>query len=649
MATSMLNIGITGLAAAQSGLLTTGHNISNASTPGFSRQAIVQSTNVPQLTGSGFFGAGTNVSTVKRIYSQFLANQTAVAQTRVAELQVYSAEIGQIDNILADPASGLSPALQQFFRSVQETAANPASIPARQSMISGAQALLSRFQGLNERIDEIRDGVNSQLASTVETINSLAQQVAELNQRIIISRASASGQPPNDLLDQRDQLLADLNRQIRVSTTVDADDTINVFIGNGQPLVVGIQAARLQAVQDALDPTRLTVAMQLPTGGTLQLVESMLTGGALGGLLGFRNSTLDSAQNALGRLAIGFAQTFNDRHRLGQDLTGALGGDFFQVPGGRVFQSSSNTGTGAMAMAITDPSQLSASDYRVTVVAGGNFQVTRLQDGATFPAGALPQTLDGVQFSLVSGAPAVGDSFLVQPTRTGARDIALAISDPRAIAAALPVRTAASVANVGTARISAGEVSSVAALPLGTVSLAYAGGSLTGFPAGATVTVNDGGVITTYPGVTPATPVAYASGATVSFSGVSVVLSGAPADGDAFTIADNLNGVADNRNALALGLLQTATTQLGGSASYQSAYSQLVSEVGNKSREIEVTLRAQENLEKQARDAQQSLSGVSLDEEAANLLRYQQAYQASGQLIAIAGRLFDELISLGRR
>ncbi|MFZ2910975.1 MAG: flagellar hook-associated protein FlgK, partial [Candidatus Desulfobacillus denitrificans] len=429
MGSSVFNIGVSGLAAAQAGLLTTGHNISNASTPGFNRQQIVQSTNTPQFTGAGYFGQGTNVTTVQRVYNQFLASQTLSAQTRLSELNAYADQIRQVDGLLADPSAGLSTALNDFFRGVHEVAANPASIPARQSMLSMAQALVGRFQSVDGRLNEIRDGVDTQLASTVADINSYTTQIAALNQRIILAQAAGPGQPANDLLDQRDQLIAQLNQQVRVTTLTESDGSLSVFVGNGQAVVVGAQSYGLATMQSGEDASRMTVGITLASGGTAALPEAMLTGGTLGGLLAFRRESLDTAQNALGRIALGLAETFNAQHRLGQDLTGALGGNFFTAPAPQVITPNNppNGGTAAIGVAVASAANLTTSDYRLTANGGGNYTLVRLSDSTTvFSATALPQTVDGLTISLASGAANAGDSFLIQPTRAAAHDIAVA-------------------------------------------------------------------------------------------------------------------------------------------------------------------------------------------------------------------------------
>jgi flagellar hook-associated protein 1 FlgK len=645
---SIYSVGISGLNAAQAGLLTTSHNIANASTAGYNRQEIVQGTNTSTFTGVGFVGQGTHVETVRRIYDQFLGRQVLSAEAGAAEMDAYQAQISQIDNLLADSSAGLSPALATFFKGVQDVAANPASIPGRQSMLSTAQILAARFQALDQRLSEIRDGANQQIAGQITQINTYSSQLADINQRIVLAQARGADQPPNDLLDQRDQMLRDLNKLVRVGTIVQGDGSFNVFIGSGQPLVVGNQSYQLKAVQAPDDVERTTVAIVGVGGTALTLPESQVTGGSLGGLLNFRSQTLDGTQNALGRIALTLAQNFNDQHRLGQDLTGTLGQSLFSISAPTVLASSLNVGTGTPAVSIDAATidRLSSSDYRLTFVGGGTpYQLTRLADNQIQSFASLPQTVDGMTIAVGTwtgaGAPAVNDSILIQPTRSGAGSIAVALSDPRQIAAAAPIRTARALSNTGTAAISAGTVNA----PPPTHANLQNPVTLT-FTSATTFTVS---------GTTPpvAGAVAYSAGSDITYNGWTTQITGNPATGDSFTIEANTSGVADNRNAALLGAMQTRNTMIGNgtsgpTASYQSSYAQIVSAVGSKANEVAAIAAAQQGLVDHATQALQSLSGVNLDEEAANLLRYQQAYQASAKVLQIAGKVFDEILALGR-
>jgi flagellar hook-associated protein 1 FlgK len=649
MSTSIFGIGVSGLNAAQAGLLVTGHNITNAATEGFHRQQAIQGTQTPQETGAGFFGKGVTVETVRRIYSQFLDNSVLQAETQSAYLEAYGVHIRQLDDLLADPQAGLSPALQSFFSAVQDVATNPASVPSRQQLLSFGETLVSRFQTFSARLTEMRYGLNRQISDVVNEINTLAGEIARLNAAIMRSQAGEN-RPANDLLDQRETLIAQLNKLVRASVVQQSDGSVNVFIGNGQSLVLGVQAFSLAARPSAEDPQDYGL-FYVQGAAQFSLNPANLQGGTLSGLFAFRSETLNPAQNALGRVAIVLAQTFNDQHRLGMDLTGILGQDFFNVPAAAVVANQNNSGTAVIAATDSAVGALTGSDYRLQFNAG-TWTLTRILDGAQTTFAAFPQTVDGVTLSLTAGAAANGDSFLIQPTRNGARDIAVVIGDTAKIAAAAPIRTAADLANTGKATVSAG-VATDTTNPAFATPGALTPPILIQFTGPTTYSIFDN--------TNPAAPVLLEAGIAYNPAATNAVfptpgaldygyridLTGAAATGDRFTIDYNSGGVADNRNALRLAGLQTVNTVANGTANYQSAYSQLVSQVGNRAREIDVQASAQDVLITQTRAAQQSLSGVNLDEEAANLIRFQQAYQASGKVLQIASKLFDSILAIG--
>ncbi|HOB45072.1 MAG TPA: flagellar hook-associated protein FlgK [Zoogloea sp.] len=650
MGSSLFNIGLTGLNAAQAGLVTTSHNIANAGTAGYSRQSTVQSTNPAMFTGSGFFGEGTRVDTVKRAYNAFLNNQVLSADTKFNEYDTYSTEISQIDNMLADTTVGLSPALQSFFSGVQEVAANPSSIPARQSMISTAQGLASRLNNLSQRLDDVRSGIETQISDTVSTISTYAKDIADINNKIMIAQQAGSAQPANDLLDQRDQLVQELNKLVRVSTNVDSDGAMSVFIGTGQPLVVGSNPTTLKALPSTADPSRVDANIITQNGGTIAIPESLLGGGKLGGLLSMRSGALDAAQNQLGLIAVGIGTAVNAQNALGQDLNGNLGGDVFTRPSVGVTRYT-NASTAFPTVDYSDVSKLTGDDYKLTFTdTVGSYTLTRVSDGTAVTAANVGLSITP------AAASSVGDSFLIQPTRYAAGNFGVTLSDTRMIAAAAPITAAVSKGNLGSASITAPVVSSTADLAsFGTAAaplkLTYAAGSLTGFPASLPVTYTplNGSPIAL---AAPVASVPYTSGMTISVGGVSFSMSGAVQDNDSFTVGPNTGGVSDSRNAVLLGKLQTTKALLSAngqpSATYQSVYSQLVSTIGNKAREVSVNRDAQQSLVDQATSAQQSVAGVNLDEEAANLIRYQQAYQAAGKVMSIASKLFEQVLSLGQ-
>lgn len=630
MGSSVFNIGLTGLNAAQLNLATTSHNIANASTPNYHRQTVELRPSFPNVTGDGVFGSGVDVNTVKRAYSEFLDTQVTAAEGRLAYLSSYHAQIIQMDNLLADPNSGLTPALSEFFNTVNEVAADSDASATRQGMLSGASTLTSRFNALEQRLSGMFRAANSQIKDMITSINGLAKEIANLNQSIVVAEAGGGPHSANDLRDQRDHIISQLNKLTGTSTVVQADGSINVMIGSGQNLVIGDVPLSLEATISTEDARRLDIGYS-GVGGT-SIVTPSLTGGELGAVLAFQRDELDPALSSLGRIATVLAHQFNEQHALGQDLAGQPGGDFFSIASPEVLGRSTNAGTASISASIVDATALTISDYRIAY-SGGNYTVTRLSDLTSSTFASLPQTVDGVQITLDSGTPANGDSFLLQPTRGGARNIAVALVDGAQIAAAARVRTAAALGNTGQAVIDGGVVNGpppVNANLLQPVTITFT--SANTFSVSGTGTGNPTGL-------------AYSSGAPISYNGWTIAISGTPKTGDAFTVTPNTGGISDGRNVSLLAKLQTAIG-IGGTASYQSAYSTIVAGVGSKTREVKVATAAQETLVEQSETAQQSFSGVNLDEEAANLIRYQQMYQANAKVIEIASKLFDSLLAL---
>ncbi|MEC4721366.1 flagellar hook-associated protein FlgK [Noviherbaspirillum sp. CPCC 100848] len=734
MGSSILSVGQSALAAAQAGLATTGHNIANANTPGYSRQVVVQATAGSQSTGAGYIGKGATVVDVRRVFSDLLASQVRSAQSTQNQIQTYYTQVSQINNQLADTTAGLSPVLQDFFKGLQDLAANPNAVASRQAALSTAQALAARFNSLDSQLKEVAQGVNSQIASSVSEINTYAEQISKLNDAIEKASGNSGGKISNDLLDQRDYAITELSK-LTQTTVVAQGNSVNVFVGSGQPLVVGSKTLQLVTMRSETDASRLEVGYQA-NGTQVRLPDATLTGGKLGGLMEFRANSMDAAQNALGRVAVGLAASFNAQHRLGQDQAGTLGGDFFVQPSARVDANKNNAGPPPAEVrgAITDASLLTTSDYSLTF-AGGNYTVKRLSDGVTtytgagFPGGAN-QAIPGVTLSMPTAATA-GDAFVIRPTVDGAAKFAVAIQDVSKIAAATPFRTAAPTTNTGSGKISAGELKSTALMPATAgITLTYTNGvpgQVTGLPTNKPITVTTPGVppaaptVVTYPAgtasvdyaagdtitvdgvsfgsipmpVAPATTttttisatatltydsatktlsgfspnldisvrhadgtttnhpagsltdIPYVDGDTFTTGGVSFTITGTPNDNDTFTISPNGNGVGDSRNAVLLGGLQTKNTLADGKATYQGAYAQLVSLIGNKTRELEVTNKAETAFLEQAETSLEAESGVNLDEEATNLIRFQQAYQAAAKVMQTASTLFDTLLTLG--
>lgn len=540
----ILRTGLSGLIASQRALATTSHNIANASTPGYSRQRAEMTSNLPFFAGgpgqSMYVGTGVHVASITRVYDDFLTQQVRSHGSNVGQSETMSEWIDQLDGLLGDSGTGLAPALKQFFASAQDVVNSPASLPARQALLGQAGTLAARFQELDGQMDALREGVNQSLSNTVGEINKLAESIAKANSVISLSRGNGGASP--DLLDQRDQLIADLAQRVPVSTVAQDDGTLSVFIGKGQTLVLGGNANALETARSADDPRALDVRFK----GTSSKINDFLGGGEVGGLLAFQKQVLDPAQNKLGLMAVGLTETFNAQHALGQDLNGDPGGDFFVPIAPKIMANTANTGSGTLTATIASVGDLQPSDYELSYN-GTDYSLRRLSDDAVVATGAGPFTADGLDIT-VGGAPAAGDRFLIRPTRNGASDFKVSITDPREFAA-----------------------------------------------------------------------------------------------------ADSAGGVGNNGNALKLAGLQTERTLLKGSSSFQDVQGQMVAEVGTQGSGARSTLQAQQALLEQTTQARDGMSGVNLDEEAANLMKYQQSYEAAAKVIQIGDSLIQTLLSvLGR-
>ncbi|MGI4936157.1 MAG: flagellar hook-associated protein FlgK, partial [Janthinobacterium lividum] len=607
MASSILNIGQSALTAAQVQIATTSHNIANLSTEGYTRQIATQSAVAGQDMGYGFVGKGTQVTSVTRVYSEFLGTQVTTSLTDKSQLDSYYNQIKTIDSLLGDSTTGVSSALTSFFSTVQNLSADPTAAATRQSLLSSANALAASFQTTNDQLSDLRQGVNDEVTTSIQAINAYSKQIATINDAI--EKQTSLGNTPNDLLDQRDLLVTKISEQVKVSV-VKQGNSYNVFAGNGQPLVVGAKTYDLVPVPDPADGTRIGVGYNY-NGVVSSIPDSSVVGGTLGGLLEFRTSTLDVAQNKLGQLATAIGTQFNAQNALGMTETGAMGTALFEVGSPLSTPNSNNTGTGAVTTTITDATQLTGSDYRLQYD-GSAYNLTRVEDGKVTPITTFPQVVDGLTIDL-TGTPATSDTFLIKPTYTGADSFKVLVTNKSDIAAAAPIITTAPTTNAGSATISAGTVSTGFALTSVTpaVTLAYNSttNTLSGFPATAAVTVTKNGVSTPF---AAGAAVTYQSGATISFSNISITLTGTPANGDTFKIASNTANSGDGRNALILAGLQTAKTMDSGTNSFSSSYAALVSSIGNKTRELETTSAAADVVYKAAVTAQQSESGVNL-------------------------------------
>jgi len=641
----LTSIGSSALLAFQRSLGTVSHNIANATTEGYSRQRVGLSTRIPESTGVGFFGSGVQVGNVSRVYDQFTLDRLQTNTSNYSQAEHFLGLVSQVDNLLADETAGISPSLQNFFNSLQNSVDDPSSGSARQVFLSDANALVQRFQSIDNRLRELGADAERDLANITSEINGLGRALVRVNEAIVIGSESGTGNSPNDLLDERDGLLQDLSELTSVQTVTQKDGSLNVFIGTGQALVVGDTVNRIEAVRSQFDPERLDLVVQ--QGGVNINVTQQLTGGRLGAVVDFRTNVLEPSLNSLGRVAVGLGTNFNAQHQLGVDLSGNNGLAFFNVNPIDVAASNGNAGTGTVSAAITDVSNLTNSNYEV-LYDGANYRVTRLSDQANLFTGDLATLnttpIDGFQLTVAAGAVA-GDTFEVQPTRNGARNIGLLISEASAIAHAAPIRSTSAVSNTGTVSLELGAVSNATTFPLaGDITLVFDPDALGAGVPGFFVSGGPGGTLA-YDPTTESNGKSFTLSA--PFDGINFNVSGTPATGDSITIANNTNGVGDNRNGLLLSQLQNDIT-LAGNNTYQNSFAELVADVGVRARQGQITEETQLVLLQQTEAERQSVSGVNLDEEAARLIQLQQAYQAAARVVTLSNSLFDEVLSAVR-
>jgi flagellar hook-associated protein 1 len=659
MAIDILNLGVSGLLGSQNGISTTSHNIANVNTEGYNRQRNDYVSSLPQFLGGYYFGSGVELSNVQRIFNQVLTNEVRANSNSAASHEAYLQQAQQLDSLLADVDTGLNQQLQAFFAALQGVSDNPSSIPARQVLLSQASMLAGRFKSLDTTLSKQRDTVNGSVTAIATEITALGGAIAELNTAITSAVSAGNGVAgqPNDLLDQRDLLLDKLAAITNITTVDQADGSVSVFLGNGQALVVGPVHNNVIAQPGVNDPRQTDLFLQASSGGALIDITTQISGGKLGGLLQFRSQLLDPAINMLGKVAIGVATTLNEQHALGMDLNNALGGLFFTdfndpaISGRRVVAQSGYAGPGTFSVDISDASALTDSNYLLTLNAG-TYTVTRLSDNTvinSFVAPAAPATValaDGMTLNIASNA-ADGDSFMLTPTRGAAGEMRRIIDDVRGVAAALPVNTRTALANTGSGIVKSVQVTDTStaafATPLAlTPPLQIVFTSATTYNV---VNATTSAVLVTGAVFVPNqdNSLLATAGPPVDAFGYEIVMAGAPRTGDSFDVYYNAGGIGDNRNSQLMAALQNLPTLDNGSSNYSQAYGRMIAEVGTRTAEAESNHASSSALVEQSKARRDSTSGVNLDEEAANLIRFQQAYEASAQVISVARSLFDTL------
>ena len=652
---SLLNVGSRALLANQAALQTAGHNIANVSTPGYSRQTVVLQTVQGQFTGGGYIGKGVDVQTIQRNHSELLTRQSTAASAVDAGDTARMDRLRQLQEVFGGGASGIGAAINDMMNALSDVVSAPTDLTARSVALTRMDETAARMRDASQRLDEIGYTVAEQLKGSMVAVNSLAKNIAGINEQI--ARAKGNGQPANDLLDQRDQLIRELNQHIQTSQVAADDGTVSVFVAGSQPLVLGNQAATL-SIDDPIDfgagSGKKVLSFLAPGSSTkVELNESMLGGGQVAGLLRFQNNDLAEGRNLLGRMAIAISESMNTQNRLGLTLNGQPGENLFApISLGNATPSNFNTSTATMALTVADPTALQASSYTVSFTAGDAGSVTRHSDGKVFnfDGSALPPVTVASVFSAqglgvtLSGAVNAGDQFVINSLQGAAAELQALQYSPTDLAAANPVNAAMGATNGGSLQLASLKATGPITQPAtgSPVTIAFTAGS----PA-------------TYSATVPGPPVAtiatgnYVSGEKIAINGWEIALQGAPKSGDTVTVGNATDSQygdwykRDTGNASALMALRDVP--MFDNATLADGFASAMAQVGTRTQSAQFAAELSSSIAANLERDRTAVSGVNLDEEAARLIQYQQAYQASAKMIQIAQNIFDTLIQgLGR-
>ena len=652
---SLLNVGSRALLANQAALQTAGHNIANVSTPGYSRQTVVLQTVQGQFTGGGYIGKGVDVQTIQRNHSELLTRQSTAASAVDAGDTVRMDRLRQLQEVFSGGASGIGASINDMMNALSDVVSAPTDLTARSVALTRMDETAARWRDASQRLDEIGYTVAEQLKGSMVAVNSLAKTIAGINEQI--ARAKGNGQPANDLLDQRDQLIRELNQHIQTSQVAADDGTVSVFVAGSQPLVLGNQAATL-SIDDPIDfgagSGKKVLSFLAPGSSTkVELNESMLGGGQVAGLLRFQNNDLAEGRNLLGRMAIAISESMNTQNRLGLTLNGQPGENLFApISLGNATPSNFNTSTATMALTVADPTALQASSYTISFTAGDAGSVTRHSDGKVFnfDGSALPPVTVASVFSAqglgvtLSGAVNAGDQFVINSLQGAAAELQALQYSPTDLAAANPVNAAMGATNGGSLQLASLKATGPITQPAtgSPVTIAFTAGS----PA-------------TYSATVPGPPVAtiatgnYVSGEKIAINGWEIALQGAPKSGDTVTVGNATDSQygdwyeRDTGNASALMALRDVP--MFDNATLADGFASAMAQVGTRTQSAQFAAELSSSIAANLERDRTAVAGVNLDEEAARLIQYQQAYQASAKMIQIAQNIFDTLIQgLGR-
>lgn len=650
----LMSLGTRAMFANYATLQTIGNNIANANTPGYSRQQVELGTAGGQSTGAGFFGQGVSVQTVTRASDAFLTRDAAMSKSQAARDAARLEQLERLEKVFPTGESGLGYAAGDLLNAFVDVANRPQDASARQVVLARAEELASRFRAADSQLDALQSGVTEDVKNSVTVVNTLAKRVADINRQI--AAAHGSGHAPNDLLDQRDQLISEIGSYVQV-TTIEADDgSLGVFIGGGQRLVLGSNAQQLKVVPDAYDAAKVRLAIS-EAGGERLLPEDSLVAGKLPGLLAFQNQDLADARAMIGQLASAIAGAVNRQQSLGLDLgqPAGSGAPIFALGAPAALPASTNARDAggnflsSVSLTVADPKQLQASDYELRTDAStpGQYFLTRLSDGVTRTV-ADGDTIDGFTLAIGTPAPGATDRFLLQPVSQAAQGMARVLNNPNGIAASSPVVATVASGNTGTATVGSLTVTSTALDPTQTANISFTDDS-----GNYNWELRDAGnaVVSSGTGT-------WTAGSTIALNGFELTLAGVPRSGDAVQVAPTTFPAANNGNALSLLALRDAgivgEQLLAGGVvsageSITSAYASAMADIGVRVQSARSSSNISTAVATNAEAARAGVSGVNLDEEAARLIQFQQAYQAAAKVLQVAQSVFDTLLSVAAR
>lgn len=656
MSVDLYQTGVSGLISAQQQLATTGHNIANVNTEGYNRQRVEQSTLTASTFGQQFLGSGTLIKDISRVYNEFTYKEQLYNTTKLGYANVANASLSQLNDMMSQAGTALSTSLESFYQSVNSIADNPSDSGLRAITINQAEILASDFKYLSENFDQIKQSSNTELTQIAAEISDISLELAKINEQVLTNGNNLNTGKPNDLLDRRDRLITQLAEYTNVNTVTDNNGIMTVMIGGGSTLVAGITPLTLSMVSG--DPDPLKTSLQLTGSNSVAKLDTRSLGGALAAKLEFRDEHLAKLNSEIDRLAMAISSTINDVQAQGLDLNQQQGVNFFTdinnsvLQQSRVLSPSSNTGNLSALVEVTDVSIIPTDEFEVEYD-GTNYVMSNLTTGAsetlTLVSAGVYSSTQGFNFIENSGASATGDKYLIRPTANSSSLIDVTISDVNAIAASSAVLVTASDNNVSNGAIEISQVydpvAAQAAMNMTIEVLENPVGTFTYI-----VTDNTGTASASLPYTPPSQFIDLPVGATTP--AFQIEIKGTPSGRpplapEVFTLTDAF-GLGNGTNALDMALSQEKSFINGGQETFVESLGISTAKVGSSASSANLVAETAEALHTQAFNRNQEISGVSLDEEAANLIKFQQAYQASSRIISVANTIFDTLFSVAR-